>query len=113
MGTPDYFFFRRSPLGLVPDRPYVLVVEAKKDDFDAGWAQCLAAMIAAQRLNETPGRTIFGCVSNGNLWSLGKLEGRAFLQEYQQYLITNLPDLFGALHYLFDQAKQQALASAA
>src|SRR5262245_43362744 len=41
-GVPDYFFTRRSPLGLVQDKPYVLVVEAKKDDFDAGWAQCLA-----------------------------------------------------------------------
>src|SRR5437868_4199828 len=44
-GFPDYFLARRSPLGPVRDRPYVLFVEAKKDDFDGGWAQCLAAMI--------------------------------------------------------------------
>src|ERR1700740_2633040 len=44
VGVPDYFFARRSPLGMVQDQPYVLVVEAKKDDFDGGWGQCLAAM---------------------------------------------------------------------
>ena len=38
-----FFFAKRSPLGPVRDRPYVLFVEAKKDDFDAGWGQCLAA----------------------------------------------------------------------
>src|SRR5438552_13235358 len=47
-GVPDYLVARRSPLGpLVQDMPYLLVVEAKKDDFPRGWAQCLAAMLAA------------------------------------------------------------------
>src|SRR5207249_11764991 len=71
-GTPDYVLFKRSPLGhLVQDQPYLLVVEAKKDDFDAGWGQCLAAMLAAQRMNEHPDRDVFGCVSNGDLWQFG------------------------------------------
>jgi hypothetical protein len=113
LGTPDYYFSRRSPLGLVPDQPYVLVVEAKKDDFDAGWAQCLAAMLASQKMNDRPNRTIYGCVSNGKLWTLGKLEGQTFTRELQEYVVTDLPELFGALHYLFAQAKQQALAPAA
>src|SRR5260370_15306987 len=34
MGTPDYFFTRRGPLGvLVEEEPYVLVFEANKADF--------------------------------------------------------------------------------
>lgn len=53
-GFPDYFFAKRSPLGPMRDQPYVLFVEDKKGDFDAGWAQCLAAMIAAQKLNDRP-----------------------------------------------------------
>src|SRR5437868_1881799 len=50
-GFPDYFFTRRSPLGRVMDQPYVLFIEAKSEDFDAAWAQCLGAMLAAQKLN--------------------------------------------------------------
>ena len=113
MGTPDYFFSRRSPLGLVPDQPYLIVVEAKKDDFDAGWAQCLAAMLAAQKMNAQPAMTIFGCVSNGTVWSFGKLDAQVLTQEFQQFVITNLPELFAALHYLFARAKEQLLAPAA
>ncbi len=50
-----------------------MLVEAKQDNFEAGWAQCLAEMIAAQRLNETAQIIIYGIVSNGNLWQFGKL----------------------------------------
>ena len=57
-GFPDYFFAKRSPLGRVLDQPYVLFVEAKSDDFDAAWAQCLAAMLAAQQLNKQPDQVI-------------------------------------------------------
>src|SRR5438132_7389187 len=52
-GVPDYIVARRSALGpLIFDLPYLLVVEAKKDDFTHGWGQCLAAMLAAQKLND-------------------------------------------------------------
>ncbi|HBI44203.1 MAG TPA: hypothetical protein DDY78_15320 [Planctomycetales bacterium] len=113
VGTPDYFFTRRSPLGLIPNQPYVLVVEAKKDDFEAGWGQCLAAMLAAQNMNDHPTRTIYGCVSNGSLWQFGKLEGRSFTREIREYVLSDLPDLFAAWNYVFAQAKEQALAPAA
>jgi hypothetical protein len=52
-GFPEYILASRSPLGkIVFDKPYLLLVEAKQDNFEAGWAQCLAEMIAAQRLNQ-------------------------------------------------------------
>jgi len=113
-GFPDYFFSRKSPLGLVSDQPpYVLVVEAKKDDFDAGWGQCLAAMLAAQQLNGQPPRTIFGCVSNGSLWQFGKLHEKTFIEEIHGWVLSDLPGLFAAWNYIFAQAKAQALAPAA
>jgi hypothetical protein len=113
IGVPDYFFSRRSPLGLVQDQPYVIVVEAKKDDFDAGWGQCLAAMLAAQRMNDAPTRPVYGCVSNGSLWQFGKLEQRHFTKEIQEYVLSDLPGLFAAWNYIFARAKEQALAPAA
>lgn len=47
-GTPDYIFAERSELGkTVLEKPIVIVVEAKKNDFEQGWGQCLAEMLAA------------------------------------------------------------------
>ena len=110
-GVPDYIFTRCSPLGMVQDKPYLLVVEAKKDDFEGGWGQCLAAMLAAQKLNEPDTWPLYGCVTNGITWSFGKLEGRTFTQELAEYVLRDLPALIGALHAIFDLAKQHALAA--
>lgn len=108
-GFPDYFFARRSPLGAVRDKPFVLFVEAKKDDFDGGWGQCLAAMLAAQKLNGQPERAIHGGVSNGRIWYLGKLVGRTLTQDPRPSVLTDLPALFAALNYVFGQARDQSL----
>ncbi len=112
-GFPDYFFSKRSPLGRILDRPYVLFVEAKSDDFDAAWAQCLAAMLAAQQLNERAEETIFGSVCNGELWLFGKLQGKILFQDPRSFTLTRLDELFAALNYLFQQAKEQAQAAGA
>ncbi len=110
-GFPDYFFSKRSPLGRVVDQPYVLFVEAKSADFDAAWAQCLAAMLAAQKLNQQPNQAIFGSVSSGETWYFGKLEGTTLVQDPRSFTLTHLDELFAALNYVFQQAKQLALAA--
>ena len=49
-GIADYFVAKRSALGRnVLEQPILVIAEAKRDDFEQGWAQCLAEMIAAQR----------------------------------------------------------------
>jgi hypothetical protein len=74
-GFPEYILARRSPLGkVVFDQPYLLLVEAKQDNFEAAWGQCIAEMIAAQRLNQDVRMVVFGITSNGSLWQFGKLE---------------------------------------
>jgi hypothetical protein len=110
-GFPDYFFSKRSPLGRVLDQPYVLFALAKGDDFDAGWAQCLAAMLAAQQQNKHPDQVIFGGVSSGELWLFGKLEGKTLFQDPRSFTLTHIDELFATLNYLFRQAKQQARSS--
>lgn len=107
-GFPDYLFTKRTPLGLVRDKPYLLVVEAKKDDFDGGWGQCLAAMLAAQTINGNEQITLQGMVSNGEVWQFGKLQGRDFVRDPRPFTISDLPVLFAALHAVFETAKQQA-----
>jgi hypothetical protein len=106
IGVADYVFCRRSELGLVFDHPFVIVLEAKKDDFEGGWAQCLAAMLAAQGMNGELSQTVFGIVSNGNSWEFGKLEQTVFTQELRGFFISDLPELLAALNAVFDAAQE-------
>jgi hypothetical protein len=110
-GFPDYFFARRSPLGPVRDKPYVMFVEAKKDDFDAAWAQCLAAMLAAQRLNRPLKPVVYGGVSNGPVWYFGMLDGSALTQDPRAFTVDDLAGLFAALNFVLGRANDQARSS--
>lgn len=105
-GFPEYILAKKSPLGnVVFDKPYFLLVEAKQDNFENGWAQCLAEMIAAQRLNDNPEQEVFGIVSNGDRWQLGKLKSNLFTRNQTFYTIQELDKLFAALNYVFQQCE--------
>lgn len=105
-GFPEYILAQKSPLGkLVFDRPYFVIIEAKQDDFEAGWAQCLAEAIAAQRLNDKPEQDVFCIVSNGKLWQFGKLKTNVFTLNQKSYLIDDLDKLFAAINYVFQQCE--------
>ncbi|WP_017306833.1 hypothetical protein [Spirulina subsalsa] len=107
-GFPEYILAKRSELGkLIFDQPYFLLVEAKQDKFAEGWAQCLAEIIAAQRLNQIPHIIVFGIVSNGKNWEFGKLEGSNFTKNKEFYSIQSLDHLFSAIHYIFRQCEVQ------
>ncbi len=113
LGIPDYLIARRSPLGIeVMGTPVAMIMEAKRNDFDAGWGQCLAAMCAVQTLNGDLNRVIYGGVSDGFIWRFGKLQGRTFTRHPQEYSVTRLDELFAALNNLLDLCKQQVLSPA-
>jgi hypothetical protein len=107
-GFPEYILAKKSPLGkVVFDKPYFILVEAKQDNFETGWAQCLAEMIAAQRLNGEFQIVIFGIVSNGATWQFGKLEAETFTRNITYYSIQDLNNLFSAVNYVFKQCELQ------
>lgn len=107
-GFPEYILAKKSPLGkVVFDKPYFILVEAKQDNFEAGWAQCLAEMIAAQRLNGELEIIVYGIVSNGGTWQFGKLEKNVFTRNTTPYTIYELDKLFAAVNYVFQQCESQ------
>lgn len=107
-GFPEYILAKRSPLGkIVFDKPYFILVEAKQDNFETGWAQCLAEMIAAQRLNGEYQIIIFGIVSNGATWQFGKLENEIFTKNITYYTIQELDKLFAVVNFVFQQSELQ------
>ncbi|HAG82814.1 MAG TPA: hypothetical protein DD379_26195 [Cyanobacteria bacterium UBA11162] len=107
-GFPEYILAKRSTLGkVVLDKPYLLLVEAKQDNFDAAWGQCLAEMIAAQNLNNVPDTVVFGIASNGAFWEFGKLESNLFTKHISPYTIYELDKLFAAVNYIFQECEVQ------
>lgn len=97
-GTPDYIFSQRSELGkTVLEKPIVIVVEAKKNDFDQGWGQCLAELVASQKINDNSQRAVYGIVTDGNLWQFGRLIADTFTKNSENFTIDKLPRLYGAL----------------
>jgi hypothetical protein len=107
-GVPDYIVTQRNPLAtIVFDKPYFLAVEAKQDKFEEGWGQCLAEMIAVQRINDDLEKTVFGIVSNGKVWQFGKLNADIFTRSRNLYTIEELDKLFAAVNYIFQQCELQ------
>ena len=101
-GTPDYLIATRSELGLtVLGSPMVMLVEAKKNDFELGWGQCLAELVAAQRINDDPDFPVYGIVTDGILWQFGRLVGDVYTRNSANYSLDNLPILFGAMNSVF------------
>lgn len=110
-GTPDYIVSKRSNLGkTVLEYPLVIIAEAKKNDFGEGWAQCLAELVAARKINENAGisaeSNVYGIVTDGKYWEFGALEGNnTFTKNGKSFSIDDLPGLFGGLDYIFSLAE--------
>ncbi len=104
-GTPDYFVATRSEFGLrTVGKPLIILVEAKKNDFDQGWGQCLAELVAAQKINDTAEIAVYGIVSDGKWWEFGYLVGDAFVHNKRSFSVDDVPDLFGAVDAVFKAA---------
>ncbi|MDD9974053.1 MAG: hypothetical protein OXU27_08605 [Candidatus Poribacteria bacterium] len=107
-GTPDYLIATRSELGMtVVGTPLVMLVEAKKNDFEQGWGQCLAELVAAQKINDNSDFPVYGVVTDGKLWEFGQLVGDTFIQNRTNFTIDNLPILFGAMNSVFKAIQER------
>lgn len=98
-GTPDYFVCKVSEYGqTIPDVPVLLIAEAKLDDFERAWGQCSAAMLAAQKLNQSPDVPVYGIATNGGAWQVGVLRGRELTVDPNATALSTLDVLAQQLH---------------
>ncbi len=108
-GIPDYTIARQSKRGkVVFELPLLAVVEAKKDDFDGGWAQCALEMFTIQCINKRIDLPIYGIVTNGDVWSFGMLSGTIFTKDTHSLLLTNLGAICTALHQILRSCSANA-----
>lgn len=99
-GNVDYLIAeRRAYL----EAPFACVIEAKKDDFEQGAAQCLVEMQACQWVNQQLGQgmEIYGIVTNGEGWKFYKLTVAGEVQESLLHGIGEMSILLGLLRAFF------------
>jgi hypothetical protein len=112
-GEPDYFVsaWAEGVVDKLVTRPFMAVVEAKREKFDMGWAQCLVELLACQKLNGQADTAVHGIVSTGQIWQFGKLEGQVFTRHPIAYSIADPERIFGLLDFVFTEC-ERALSSA-
>lgn len=110
-GTPDYFVCKVSEFGqTIPDVPYLLIAEAKLDDFERAWGQCAAAMLAAQKLNQAPDLPIYGLATNGTAWQFGLLLGRELTVDPNAVALSSIDQMTQRLHAVFRAVRALAVS---
>ncbi len=104
VGEPDYLIAPKTKYGDM-DIPHLCVIEAKKDNFEEGWTQALAEMVATS----LQGRKIsYSIVTTGNIWEFGHLENKVFTKEPTKFSATvDLQGIFDVLNWMFNMAKDQ------
>lgn len=99
-GKVDFVF---TPYQARFTMPYVIVSEAKKDDFEQGWGQCLIALKAAAILNEQTNYhfEMYGIVSSGRIWEFGKYTPDNRFYRSDAYTTAHTDNILGILAEIF------------
>lgn len=98
-GTCD-FIITKSPEILFLTAPVITVVEAKKENINAGLGQCAAEMVAAQIFNQQAGteiKTVYGAVTTGSIWQFLKLEEQILTIDLSEYYLKDVNKILGIL----------------
>jgi hypothetical protein len=107
-GIVDYLI---APQGTVYKTPLLCVIEAKKDDFEKGMAQCLAEMYACLLFNQPQHQfPIYGIVTNAKSWQFYYLDVDNNCYESLVYSESNMSDILGVLHTILTACENNLLA---
>ena len=100
VGEPDYLVAPSTKYGGMAT-PSLCIIEAKRDDFEEGWTQALAEMVASSLLGAD---LCYGVVTTGKTWEFGKLDRRIFTLDPISISATDrLQKTFDILNWLFDE----------
>ncbi|MEB3231478.1 MAG: hypothetical protein VKJ64_10745 [Leptolyngbyaceae bacterium] len=107
-GNVDYLIAeRRAYL----EAPFACVIEAKKDNFEQGTAQCLVEMKACQWANLQVGNnfTVYGIVTNGEGWKFYRLQANGEVWETLLSGIGEMAILLGRLRGFFHACERNLM----
>ena len=104
-GVCDYLISLSSEQ-LFISAPVLIIFEAKNENIKGGFAQCIAAMIAAQRFNAQEKNTItvvYGVVTTGTNWRFLQLEAQTVRIDQREYYIDSAERVMGILTSIIDR----------
>jgi hypothetical protein len=105
-GECDFILATAPPLPIL-QAPLVTIVEAKKNDIEAGLGQCAAQMLGAQRFNQQEGHTdrvVFGCVTTGEVWQFLVLEAKTVSLDTRRYYLNNVDLILGVFQMILNRS---------
>ncbi|HEY9798994.1 MAG TPA: hypothetical protein V6D25_01445 [Leptolyngbyaceae cyanobacterium] len=86
--------------------PIITVVEAKKNDVEAGLGQCIAQMVAADLFNRSsnqPEKPVYGCVTTGEVWQFLQLSQKIAFIDQQRYYLDNVGAILAIVQTIVQQ----------
>ena len=98
-GYCDYIL-TASPYKFEIRTPILTLVEAKNENIKAGLGQCIAEMVAAQKVNQREGNainTIEGAVTTGTDWKFLQLSASTVFIDSKDYYINEIERILGIL----------------
>jgi hypothetical protein len=102
VGEPDYLIAPATDYGGM-ELPPLCIIEAKKQDWDEGWTQALAEMVAASIKGAN---RCYSVVTTGKIWQFSKLENNIFIKDPSQISATReLQAVFDTLNWVFSEVK--------
>jgi len=97
------FLLTRSTNELIIEAPAIVLIEAKKGELNAGWGQCAAEMVAAQKFNQVDGKevaSIYGSVTTGTQWQFLKLTGQDLTIDVTEYSLDPIDRILGIFKWM-------------
>ena len=94
------FLYTLDPLAIDIQAPIIAVVEAKKEDINAGIPQCLAELVAAQIFNAAEGSpidTLYGIITTGAEWKFLRLQGTNATIDTDDYFLVQPEKIVGII----------------
>lgn len=113
-GNPDYVVsaLRAENEYETLKTPLLAAIQAKQQNFIAGWGQCLAAMLACQKINtadqtlDNKAIPVHGIVSTGEVWEFARLDAQTLRKYPAPLSIANPQQLAGVLDYIFTECER-------
>lgn len=100
------FILTLSPPILPLRSPIVTLVEAKKNDVEAGLGQCIAQMVAARIFNQSAVCSefpIFGCVTTGEVWQFLKLQQSVVFMDERRFYLDDVGSILAVIQRIVAQ----------
>jgi hypothetical protein len=107
--VPDYVVTPRNKTGVnIFEKPLLITVEAKNDDYESGWADAYRQLVVARLLNENADIPVYAIVSIGKGWEFGKLDGKTIYKHPIGIGLDNPNKLLSVLDFIFGDCVRTA-----